>query len=124
MIEAIIGHVMDIGLPYFEIGDAVISNPEIVDEENETYKMNIEIKLKRKKEMTEGNKVNVLFLPNGNTGVFKNGNQIPELQKSWVLTFVGFLVQNGVDVENSKFEISDRRIEIFKTDEGYNWRFI
>lgn len=58
--------------------------------------------------MTECNNVNVLFFPNGNTGVFKNGDQVPELQKSWILTFIGFLAQNGIDVENSTFEMSVR----------------
>lgn len=47
MIEAIIDH-MDMGLPDFDIGNVVISNPETVDEENEIYKMDIEITLKKK----------------------------------------------------------------------------
>lgn len=43
--------------------------------------------------MTENNIVNVLFLPNGNTAVFKNDEQVPELQRSWLLKFVEFLEQ-------------------------------
>lgn len=124
MLEDIIGHIMDMTLPDFDIGEAVISNPEIVDGENETYKMNIEITLKRKKEVTESNKVDVMFFPNGNTAVFKNGKQVAELQKPWILAFAGFLAQNGVDIENSTFELSGRKIELYKTDEGYNWRFV
>ncbi len=73
--------------------------------------------------MTKSSMVNVLFLPNGNTAVFKNGKQVPELQMSWLLKFVEFLEQNGVDIENSTFELPTGNAKLFKTDKGYNWQY-
>lgn len=73
--------------------------------------------------MTENSIVNVLFLPNGNTAVFKNGEQVPELQRSWLLKFAEFLEQNGVDIENSTFELPTGNAKLFKTGEGYNWQY-
>ena len=33
----------------------------------------------------------IIFLPNGNTAVFENQEQVPRLQKSWLLFFYEFL---------------------------------
>lgn len=68
--------------------------------------------------------VNVLFLPNGNTGVYENGKQVPELQKSWFLKFVEFLESENVDVMNSTYEFQKGKVKLIKTEEGYNWTFI
>ena len=73
-------------------------------------------------------KVSVLFFPNGNTGVFENDEQVPELQKSWFLKFVEFLEKSDVDVMKSKFEFPDlanggkfREMKLIKIEDGYNW---
>lgn len=75
--------------------------------------------------MTEKKIVNVLFLPNGSTGVYENREQVPELQKSWFLKFVEFLEKNNVDVINSIFELPDsgrwRKAKLIKIEDGYNW---
>ena len=78
--------------------------------------------------MTEKLKaVDVIFLPNGNTVVIENHEQIPELQKSWYKMFVKFLEENNVDVVNSTFSFPDftglRTAKLIKTDDGYNLNF-
>lgn len=66
--------------------------------------------------------VSVLFFANGNTAVFQNSAQVPELQQSWLLRFVEFLEANGVDPLKSDFTMPDgRRAYLFKTGRGYNW---
>ena len=67
--------------------------------------------------------VNVIFFSNGNTAVYENQEQIPELQKSWLLNFIEFLENNGVDVLNSTYELPQGKAKLFKTEEGYNWMF-
>lgn len=70
-----------------------------------------------------GEKLRVMFFDNGGTGVFKNGEQVPELQHSWLLKFVEFLTANGIDPEECELLLpSGRRAKIFKTENGYNWR--
>lgn len=76
----------------------------------------------------EAKKVNVLFLPNGNTAVFENHEQVPELQRPWFLKFVEFLEENNVDVINSTFEFFDsenpgrwKKAKLIKIEDGYNW---
>ena len=68
--------------------------------------------------------VNVIFFPNGNTAVYKNNEQVPELQQSWFLKFVEFLESKDVDVLNSTFELQQGNAKLFRTKEGYNWNFI
>ena len=73
-------------------------------------------------------RINVIFLPNGNTGVFENNEQVPELQKSWFIKFVEFLEKNDVDVMNSTYELPLlesqgvlRKAKLTKTEDGYDW---
>ena len=73
-------------------------------------------------------RVQVLFFPNGNTAVFENSEQVPELQTSWFLKFVEFLEENNVDVINSAFEFPDsenpgrwKKAKLIKIEDGYNW---
>lgn len=67
---------------------------------------------------------NVLFFPNGNTAFFRNGHQVPELQKSWLRLYVDFLERQGVDPTTVKFEFPNKLVaEVFKVEDGYNWRF-
>lgn len=71
--------------------------------------------------------VEVLFLSNGNTAVFENHEQVPELQKSWYKMFVKFLEENDVDVIGSTFSFPDfngwREAKLIKTENGYNLDF-
>jgi len=58
------------------------------------------------KEFREGIKYmkkikSIMFFQNGNTAVFdKNGEQVPELQKGWLLMFIEFLQSKNIKVEN------------------------
>ena len=68
--------------------------------------------------------VNVIFFPNGNTAVFENHEQAPELQQSWFLKFVEFLESKDVDVMNSIYQLQEGQAKLIRTEEGYNWNFI
>ena len=65
----------------------------------------------------------VLFFPNGNTVVLENNEQIPELQESWLLLFITFLESKGVDPTKVSYRLPQGRAEVFRTPEGYSWRF-
>lgn len=69
--------------------------------------------------------IEVLFFPNGNTAVFKDGKQVTELQENWSLLFAFFLKDRGVDITEVKFRFpSGQTAEVFKTTNNkYNWRF-
>lgn len=41
--------------------------------------------------------MDILFFPNGNTAVFENKEQVPELQVSWLNLFAEFLENKGID---------------------------
>jgi len=72
-----------------------------------------------------GPAVRVIFFSNGNTAVFDaHGAQIVELQRSWLLTFVQFLEDKGVDVGACDFSlpVSGNRVRLFRTiDQKWNW---
>ena len=73
--------------------------------------------------MTEAKIAKVYFYGNGNTMVFIDNEQSAEHQKSWLLKFVEFLEKNNIDVENSEFNLPDRRkAKLFRIENGYNWR--
>lgn len=41
---------------------------------------------------------NIMFMANGNTAAFDHdGQQVPQLQESWLRLYVRFLEQQGVD---------------------------
>ncbi len=67
----------------------------------------------------------IMFFPNGNTCVFdETGEQIAELQQSWLLLFVKFLEEKGINPDGKIVEMPNgRKAKIFKTDNGYNWTF-
>ncbi len=69
-------------------------------------------------------KISVVFSANGNTAVFENNEQVPNLQKSWVILFAEFLKENGVDP--TKVEIflpGVNKAAIFELgDKTYSWR--
>lgn len=68
----------------------------------------------------------VAFFANGNTAVFDdNGDQIPKLQKSWLLIFAEFLKEKGFDPLEIKFSMPNGGYaELFEIPDGYNWRFL
>lgn len=69
--------------------------------------------------------IEVLFFPNGNTAVLKDNKQMVKLQESWLLTFVAFLEEKGIDATKVKFQLpSGQTAEVFKIPNGeYNWRY-
>ena len=55
----------------------------------------------------------------------ENGKQIGELQRSWLLLYVEFLITQGIEPEGLKVELpSGNEVKIFKIDGGYNWEIL
>lgn len=69
--------------------------------------------------------MNVYFLANGNTAVFKNGQQVPKLQEPWILQYVRLLVEAGIDPTEVEFTMPDRlHARVFRLEDGrFSWRF-
>ena len=66
----------------------------------------------------------VLFFHNGNTAHMKDGKQIPELQESWFMLYIKFLEEKGIDPLDGIYTLPKGKAEVFKTKDGYNWRFL
>lgn len=66
----------------------------------------------------------IIFHDNGNTSVFEDNEQVPRLQKSWLLVFADFLKANGVDPTEVEITLSSgKKATIFDTsDNYYSWR--
>ena len=71
------------------------------------------------------NKYTAFFFANGNIAVTnKTGEQVPELQrKSTVVLFAEFLEAQGYNPEDFLLELPSGKARLFKTDNGWNWRF-
>lgn len=69
--------------------------------------------------------MNVLFFGNGNTAVFVDGAQVPELQESWVLLFAKFLESREIDPTKVRFVFQNgREAKVFRIEDGgLNWSF-
>ena len=66
--------------------------------------------------------MDILFFPNGNTAVFENEEQIPELQEGWLNLFAEFLVRKGIDPTLANITLPDqKKAKIFRTPNGFNW---
>lgn len=66
--------------------------------------------------------MNITFFNNGNTIAFENGQQVPIAQEPWILTYVRYLVENGIDPTRHNITLPNgERAKIFKTEGGYNW---
>jgi len=63
-------------------------------------------------------KYEVMFFSNGNSAVFKDGSQAPELQESWLRLFVEFLKERGVDPEDCNFKMPSGQFARWSDD---NW---
>lgn len=69
----------------------------------------------------------ICFFTNGNTAVFdENGQQIPELQKSWLLCYMYHFIKFSKDIENlGGIEIILPNGKFAKIDDDCkNWRII
>jgi len=71
--------------------------------------------------------MNVLFFANGNTAVLKDGEQVNELQESWLNLYCQFLESKGIDrveIETASFFlVNGDKVKVFKTQYGdYNWK--
>lgn len=55
-------------------------------------------------------KYKVMLMPNGGTAVFdEKGQQVPNLQVSWLVLYVRFLRTQGVDPEDCDIELLGMR---------------
>jgi len=66
----------------------------------------------------------VIFFPNGNTIVFEKGKQVPDLQESWFMLYVGMVAAYGLDPTQMEFVMPNAtRAEVIETSQGdFNWR--
>ena len=68
----------------------------------------------------------IIFFPNGNLMVFNDsGQQVPELQESWLLTMLIWLQQKGGEFEFDKVEIrlpDGSKAKPFRIESGWNWK--
>jgi len=65
----------------------------------------------------------VLFFDNGNTMHFKEGKQVPELQKSWFMLYIKFLEEYGINPIDGVYKLPGGEAKVFKIKTGYNWQF-
>jgi len=67
----------------------------------------------------------VLFFNNGSSACLKDGKQVLELQESWLLLYVKFLEEKGIDPTDGIFSMpGGEEVKVFKTGSDYNWRFL
>ena len=69
----------------------------------------------------------IMFLPNGNTAVFnEKGQQIPELQGSWLLEFIkAMMAKTTVNIELVQITLPDgKRARLFKLEKDLHWEVI
>jgi len=70
-------------------------------------------------------KITIMFGVNGNTGVFDDEGQMPDLQTPYILLFAEFLNSKGVDPLDVIFKMPNgETVELFSTPNGYNWRLL
>ena len=74
--------------------------------------------------MKEEKEIEVFLFGDGNMSVLRDGEQVPEAQKPWIILSAEHLKSVGIDPTNSKIYSSDGQIEIFETPTGYNWKII
>lgn len=71
--------------------------------------------------------VKAIMFGNGNTACFdKHGQQIGELQKSWLQLYCELLEKNGFDPTEVEFDLPMGNAKVFKCEDGnetwYNWQ--
>jgi hypothetical protein len=66
-----------------------------------------------------------ILFNNGNTGFFDyKGEQVAELQQSWLLMYVNFLKEKGIDPTKIDIELPCGKVKIFEIPGGYNWQIL
>lgn len=69
----------------------------------------------------------VIFFDNGNTAVFdEQGNQVPEMQESWLRLFLDYLEAEHRE-DPVELEITmpgGKRAKVFRTPNGLNWEIL
>jgi hypothetical protein len=75
--------------------------------------------------MKPGDPAAVVFFQNGNTGVFRKGEQVPELQIPWVQLYAAFLEAKGFNPLDFRLRMpNNEHARFFRTEDGgWNWRF-
>ena len=69
----------------------------------------------------------VFFFDNGNTAVFdENGDQMSDLQRSYIVMFAEFLKTKGFDPTKISYLLpNDKKAQLFSIKgDTYNWRFV
>jgi len=62
------------------------------------------------------------FFGNGCTSFFEDGEQRADLQESWIVLYLRFLEEKGIDPTTVTFRLpSGIETRPFKTEDGWNW---
>lgn len=70
-------------------------------------------------------KAGAILFGDGQSAFFKNGEQVPEAQVSWLLLYVKHLESIGIDPIDVEIGLPNgRNARIFKIEGGYNWEVI
>ena len=73
---------------------------------------------------TRDAELSCIFFPNGVTAVFRDGQQQPALQQSWLELFAEFLESKGQDPVRYHLTMPDgKEAHFFRTADGWSWRF-
>lgn len=67
------------------------------------------------------NELSAILFPNGNIAVFKEGQQVPELQKNPIELWCEHAVRCGYNPEGVVIETPSGNWRIFRTERGWNW---
>ena len=65
----------------------------------------------------------IMFMAHGLTAVFDHkGDQVPELQESWIRIYAKFLESKGYDPVDHDFDLFGRNhVKFHRTDNGLNF---
>jgi hypothetical protein len=64
----------------------------------------------------------VMFLGNGGTAVFIDGEQVAELQQPWLVKFVEFLEEQGQDPATFEYRLPNgNNAKVSRTESGWHW---
>jgi hypothetical protein len=66
----------------------------------------------------------IIFFPNGNTAVLRNGEQQPDLQRPWLVLFAEFLASRGEDPTKFRCLLPNGgTAKMIRTKSGWTWEF-
>ena len=67
--------------------------------------------------------IKVMFFSSGSTAAFRDGQQVPMLQESWLMLYVQVVVARGIDPTELDIVLPDgRHAKIFEADGTLNWQ--